>query len=283
MITTSLHFRLRPIVLAAAVSLFAVAAHAQTLLLHYTLDGNGTDTGSLGKNGALVGSAAYTTTSSGVGNFGEALSTANGTDDYLSAPTGGNAALGLSAMTLAFWVNIDSGANSDRLISNITTTSGFDLFLANYSAGTGAGGADAFRLTFGINGTAGGNTVVSDDAQYVSDKWLFIAVTYNSTSVKFYSGSETTGLVLNDTVAKTGSIVASASNLEIGGTPATTSDRSPTALFNDVRIYDAALSLSDLEAIRGGAVSIPEPSGYAMVFGAISLGFLALKGRKAPR
>lgn len=264
--------------LAATLGALAINAPAQTLLSHYTLDGSGNDTGSVAVNGTLKGDASFGAAGTGVGSFNQAFSTGDGSNDYFSALTGGNAAFGLNAITVALWVNIDSGATSDRLVSNITGTSGFDLFLNNYSAGTGAGGADAFRLTFAINGTSGGNGVTSINPQYVSDKWLFIAVTYDSANVRFYSGSETLGLVLNDTVAKTGSIAASASNLEIGGTPATTNDRSPAALFNDVRIYDGALSLSEIEAIRASAV-IPEPSNMALIIGALLTGFIATKRR----
>jgi hypothetical protein len=108
-------------------------------------------------------------------------------------------------------------------------------------------------------------------------------VTYDSatSTVSFYSGDQTTGVSLNDTAAKTGSIAASALNLEIGGTPVTGSDRSPTALFNDVRIYNGVLGLSELEAVR--YASIPEPSHYAAIFGALSLAALVVRSRRVRR
>lgn len=267
----------RRLLMSAAACLCAAGLNAQSLISHYTLDGDGTDSGSLGFDGAPSGSAAYGASGSGVGIFDKALSTADGTNDFFAAPVSGTSPFALNAITISLWVNIDSAASTDRLISNITASSGFDLFIANYSAGTGAGGADGFRLTFGINGTGGGNGVSSDDAQYVTDKWLFIAVTYDGANVNFYSGSEATSLILNDTVAKTGSIASSSSALEIGGTPVTGNDRSPTALFNDVRIYDGALTLAQLEALRADVVAVPEPSQYALLFGAASLGFIALR------
>src|SRR5690606_26745024 len=113
-----------------------------------------------------VNQAAYV--SGGVGKFSQALSTADGTQDYLTAATGDNTAFGLDKITIALWVNITSGATSDRLVSNITGSSGFDFFLNNYSAGTGTGGADSFRLTFALNGTGGGDGTTSQDAKYIT-------------------------------------------------------------------------------------------------------------------
>jgi hypothetical protein len=47
------------------------------------------------------------------------------------------------------------------------------------------------------------------------------------------------------------------------------------ALFNDVRVYDGALTLSQLEAIRTTAI-IPEPSQYALLFGMLSVGMIGM-------
>lgn len=282
MITPRICFLFSRVSMVAAIGLLAATVHAQSLISHYTLDGNGTDLGSVGVNGTLANSAAYTTNSSGVGIFNEALSTGDGVNRYFSAATANNAAFGLSAITIALWVNIDS-ANSggvvDRLVSNATAGSGFDFTISKSTAGAGAGGADLFEFSLAINTTSAG--VISADAQYVSDKWLFLAVTYDGANIRFYSGSETAGLLLNDTAAKTGSIVMSSSALEIGGTTATTNDRSPAALFNDVRIYDGALTGVQLEAIRVSA--IPEPSQYALIFGLLSVGGIAMSRRRRSR
>jgi hypothetical protein len=280
MITPRICFLFSRASMVAAIGLLAATVHAQSLISHYTLDGNGTDSGSIGVNGTLANSAAYTTNGSGVGIFNEALSTGDGVNRYFSAATANNAAFGVSAITIALWVNIDS-ANSggvvDRLVSNATASSGFDFTISKST--TGAGGAELFEFSFAINTTSAG--AISADAQYVSDKWLFLAVTYDGANIRFYSGSETAGLLLNDVVAKTGSIVTSSSALEIGGTTATTNDRSPAALFNDVRIYDGALTSVQLEAIRVSA--IPEPSQYALIFGLLSVGGIAMSRRRRSR
>lgn len=277
----------RRLLAGAVACLFAASLDAQTLLSHYTLDGNGTDTGTVGVNGTPTGSAAYGASGSGVGIFDQALSSPGGTNDYFTAATADNAAFALDAITIALWVKIDSTTSSqiDRLVSNVTGSSGFDFTISKTTAGAGAGGADLFEFSFGFNGPS--TRVTSADSQYVSDKWLFLAVTYDSANaadnVKFYSGSETTNVLLNDTLTSftTGSIAISSSALEIGGTPASTGDRSPTALFNDVRIYSGALTLSELETLRADVVPVPEPSQYALLFGAASLGAIALRRRRA--
>lgn len=281
--TPSLLRRLhKPLALAAGLGLFALGANAQ-LLSHYTLDGNGTDGGSIGVDGApnVTGSASYV--SGGVGKFSQALSTTGGTQDFFVAPTGGNTAFGLNAITVAMWVNIDSGASDERLLSNLTTSSGFDLRLTGYSAGVD-GAPDTFNLAFGFNSTSG--AVQASSANYVSDQWIFVAVTYDSTiaegpNVSFHSGNETTSLGLDGTGTKSNPITFSSSALEVGGTPASGSDRTPVALFNDVRIYGGALTAVELEAIRASALStIPEPAQSALISGALLIGLAALRRRR---
>lgn len=268
-------------VLAAVAGLAAVSVDAQSLLSHYTLDGTGADSGSYNKTGTLAGSAVFGSSGSGVGNFDKALSSPGTAADYFTAPTGASGEFALAAITIALWVKIDSASTSqiERLVSNITASTGFDFAISKATLGTG-GAADLFEFSFGFNSTSG--RVISADNQYVSDKWLFLAVTYDSANstnnVKFYSGSETAGVVLNDTLTSvgSGSIASSASALEIGGTPASTGDRNPVALFNDVRIYDGALTSVQLEALRAGAL-IPEPSQYAMIFGLLSLAGIVVR------
>lgn len=157
-------------------------------------------------------------------------------------------------------------------MSNVTNSSGFDFFMTSYSAGSGAGGADTFRPLFTVNTPSGG--VASNSAKYITGKWLFLAVTYTSATgaVNFYSGDETEAVALNTTASLSGSptISVSSSSLEIGGTPVTSSDRSPNARFNDVRIYNGVLSEAQLEGLRAGA--IPEPATGALLAGVLTLG-----------
>jgi hypothetical protein len=254
----------------------ASSAQSQTLLSHYNLDGSLSDSGSLGIDGELINQASFTT--GGVGIFDQALSTADGTQDFFRADTSSNSAFNLDAITITLWVNLSQANDGDRLVSSLTATTGFDLYLKKDYLTDGD-----FRLSFGFNSTSGA-VQSTDNAAYQLDQWVFIAVTYDSTitgsdNVFFYVGDEASGVVMNDSGSKTGSILTSTQDLEIGGTPASTSDRTPTALFNDVRIYDGALDLASLESVRTAV--IPEPSQAALLFGFVTVGALALKRRRS--
>ena len=251
------------------IALASTTLRGQALLSHYTLNGSGDDSGSLGIDGELIGDASYT--EGGVGIYNQALSTADGTQDFFRADTSGNTAFDLSAITISLWVNVSALNDGDRLVSSVTSTTGFDLYLKkdNLSAGD-------FRLAFGFNSTSGA-VQSSDNVGYQANEWVFLAVTYDSTiesgdDVFFYLGSETNAVTMNDSGVKggaTGTITTSTQDLEIGGTPATSGDRTPSALFNDVRIYNGALDMTALEAVRTAA--IPEPSQFAWFAGFIAV------------
>ncbi|MDA3874501.1 MAG: hypothetical protein PF795_11155 [Kiritimatiellae bacterium] len=133
-------------------ALMTAVAHGQAPLSHYSLDGTLTDSGSLGIDGELIGSAGFTTTDEGVGDFGEALSTSDGTQDFFRAATANNAAFGMDALTISLWVNVSerSSVVEDRLVSNLTSSNGFDLHLRHNNLTEGD-----YRLGFGINSTSG--------------------------------------------------------------------------------------------------------------------------------
>lgn len=260
MITPRPDFLLRALLTSAVVAMLSATAQAHTLLSRYTLDGDTKDAGGLGVDGMLTGQATFGAPGSGVGCFTKALALGGAANDYVSAATGGNEAFGADALTITMWVNVESVATGDRLVSNITASSGVDLFVN----ASGVESSGRFRVVFAINGTTGGSGVISSKAGFATNTWVFLAVTYDSAHVRFYGGDETRGATLDHTVPKTGRIVASTAALEIGGTPATPADRSPKALINDVRIYDGALSLQEIETVRA-EVMIPEPSNYLAI------------------
>lgn len=257
-----------------AMAAIAPLTNAQTLLSHYTLDNTLTDSGTLGIDGELINQASFV--AGGAGSFSQALSTVDGTQDFLRAGTSGNPAYGMDAITISMWVNVSAYSDGDRLVSNLTSSNGFDLHLKSDNLSDGD-----YRLAFGFNNTSG--AVQSfDNASYQTGEWAFLAVTYDSAitsgdNVFFYFGDETTSIVMNDSAAKTGSIAMSTSDLEIGGTPATTGDRTPTALFNDVRIYNGVLDATALEALR--VTAIPEPAHFAILMGCFVLGLKSMRRR----
>lgn len=260
---------------AVLLTLAATGSQGQTLLSHYTMDNSLEDSGTLEIDGELINSASFQ--AGGAGTFDYALSTADGTQDFFRADTSNNAAFALNAITISMWVNVSAFGDSDRLISNIGgSASGFEMNLK-----TGALTDGDYRISFGFNSTSGA-VQSSDNVGYQLDEWVFLAVTYDSSigtgdNVSFYLGSETDSVVMNDSDAKSGAIVASSSDLEIGGTPATSSDRTPTALFNDVRIYNGVLDIAALESIRASA--IPEPAHTGVFVGALLMGLVVIRRR----
>lgn len=260
--------------MAALLALTAAGAQGQTLISHYSLDNTLEDSGTLGIDGELINQASFVT--GGAGSFDYALSTLDGTQDFFRADTSSNTAFNLDAITISMWVNVSAFADTDRLVSSVTGSNGFDLYLK-----TGALTDGDYRLSFGFNSTSGAEQS-ADNAGYQLDEWVFLAVTYDSTIVSgdnvfFYLGNEANSVVMNDSGAKSGSIVTSTSDLEIGGTPATSSDRTPTALFNDVRIYNGALDVTALESLRVAA--IPEPAHCGIMLGALLMTIVVVKRR----
>ncbi len=261
--------------IAILAALTSVGAQAQTLISHYTLDNTLEDSGTLGIDGELINSASFVT--GGVGAFGHALSTADGTQDFFRADTSGNAAFNLDAITVSMWVNVSAMSDGDRLVSSVTASNGFDLYFKSNALVDGD-----FRLAFNFNSTSGA-VQSADNAGYQLGEWIFLAITYDSTIVSgdnvfFYLGNESNTVVVNDSDTKSGSIITSTADFEIGGTPATSSDRTPTALFNDVRIYNGVLNASELEALRVAA--IPEPAQYANLLGMLLMGLAVITRRR---
>lgn len=262
-----------------SIGLLATAPLAHSaLLLRYSFDDQANPTADSGTGtaapGTLIGagSSFVTNTPSGTGY---AFST-NGSNSYVTTGTSALPDTGtvptklnsLTTFTITTWVNFAAlPATNDRLVSNWLSPAGFDFRI-------GSVGTSDFQLYL----TADDQNSVSTINFSTLNSWVFLAVTYDGTTttnnVRFYTGS--TGAAASQfgsTLSNTaGTLGASGSDTQVGGSPATTGDRSPNARFDDVRIYDQALSQSELEAIRLEAV--PEPTTAILS----ALGILALAG-----
>ena len=187
----------------------------------------------------------------GPGGSGYALDlTAGGANNNYAAASllASNKLSNLNQVTLVAWVNLQANqAISDRILDNLTPTAGVGLLFNNATA-TNAG------LSFLANST----TAWANASQGInlSNQWVMLAVTYDATlsasNVWFYSGDLTRSvgpLGLAQTYNQ-GAIKNSTNAFRIGSTPATTIDRTPPAWLDGVRIYNAILQASDLEALR---------------------------------
>lgn len=231
----------------------ASLAHA-ALLFHYDFDeasGPALDSGMAPEADAnLAGSAVRI--AGGPTGTGYALDLASGGAASAYATPGVSSKLGspLSKLTVVAWINLQADqAVNDRIVDNLTATTGFGFLFWN----TGQS-ASAAKIGFLANNTtSGANSTTGID---LNNKWVMVAVTYDGTvgtsNVRFYKGDPATSVAqFGSTLSyNKGAIAVSANELRIGSTPASTSDRTPPAWIDNVRIYDTVLSQSQLEAIR---------------------------------
>ena len=245
------------------ISLVIVAPTTRaTLLLQYNFDeasGNALDSSGTGiaADASLFNLASRTTnTPSGTGKAFDVTPGGSFTN-YAFAVTGTNKLnVALTNLTLTTWINLQGMiAAGDRLMGNINGIapgSGFDFAFNTTVAPTAA------ILTFRKNSTGGGSPATA--AVNLTNKWVFLSVVYNGANVSYYTGTVASAVgQLGTSVVLSGNINASTNNFQVGATPATAADRTPPAWFDDVRVYDTALTSAQLETIRQTVL----PSGAA--------------------
>lgn len=263
----------------------------QELLMRYTFDDPldfGADSSGYAPLAPLTlfGSAAAgysTNTPSGTGG---SFFTGNGNKTYLTTGTTSDfdngdvdKVDGLAQFTLTMWVNFSKIDANDRLLSDGGAPSGnpliegFDLLAGTDST------ANNLLLGLSVDGTSA-NSGVRIDAQ---DKWVFIAVTYDGTltesNVAFYAGGLSLGVTrLGGLVSlNKGPVGDNDRPFRIGDTTQTTSDRTPTGYFDDVRVYSGVASQEFLDGVR--LANVPEPSTALLLLGGV-MGAGALRWRR---
>jgi len=267
--------------------LVAAPAHAD-LILHYTFDDASNPTADTGTgtaaNGNLSSGSSYTTSTPG--GSGYAFNTGSGVNTYLTTganDTGGDANKldSLSTFTISGWLNLQAdptaGSTPDRLVSKWASTpsaAGYELTVGNATTGTTTAGNFTLRLQIQ------GNTVVSTVSTGADHSWLFFAVTYNSVTgmVNFYVGdTASTVTTLGSSLYIAGGVTSdNTAPLQVGGTAATASDRTPSGYFDDIRIYNTVLNAGELESVR--AANVPEAATLGML--AVAGAGLLIKRRK---
>ena len=188
----------------------------------------------------------------------------------------------LGALTVTFWVNMrDHPGQYDVLFD----TGGRAGTGGTYLQISGGATASAFGVDFYVIGaanwvpSAAGSSLAAYDA---NGKWTFMAVTYGSDTMQFFSGSDVpaasvtqvggdlTGVDYQGNPSNTG--VDPVSKLTLGCVAGSTDwGYTPPAWMDDFRIYDSVLSASDLEAVRQSNI-VPEPATLCLLAGcAVSL------------
>ena len=148
-------------------------------------------------------------------------------------------------LTLACWVfptSFSGNASEARFISKATGTGSNDhsWMLGNDSDGS----AVRFRLrTTDSPNTA---TLVSPDGELILNQWNHVAASYDGSEMKlFVNASEVASQPM------TGAIAPSSANIGLGNQPAAAGDRPLIGHLDEVRIYEGALTASEINRVMG--------------------------------
>jgi hypothetical protein len=236
-------------------------------LLHYTFNepsGNALDYGDPPPaDAALLGGA--TRSSNTPSGFGSSLDLRDDDTTYAHALAGDADKLdGLGALTLTTWLNVEQYTSGNHRLAAKQAAGTFGGFSWNMNAApnTGTVGPDNFRLAIFL-----GNNVSSGAADFgggfstedvdAHDKWVFLALTYDSSqasdNTRFYIGG------VNTPVMQLGApltlpqltVEGGTSRFGVGFTDAApAADTSVIGYQDDVRVYGSALSVGELEGVR---------------------------------
>jgi len=182
-----------------------------------------------GNNAAITGSPTWV-----AGKSGQALKL-SGTGQYAQVNDDNSLDL-TTGMTLAAWVKPEKTA-TQNLIKKTTGTTVHD----GYELTLGSGGKAFVRF----NGSA--TYRVDATIAYPIDgaTWMHVAATYDGSSIKMYING---GLPISVTPAAS-AIVANTTKIGIGAEPATTPTNLYLGALDEVRIYNRALSASEIAAL----------------------------------
>lgn len=206
------------------------------LIAHWALDESSGTTApdSAGfTDGTLINGPVW---QSGFGRLQGALEF-DGVDDYVDLGTldveGG------AGLTISAWINADDFDLHDaRFISKATGTSGRDHYwMLSTISGTGL----RFRLKTGGTTT----TLKSGTGQLQPGVWYHVAATYDGTKMRIYKD----GIEVVST-SKTGAVAIDPTvSVAIGNQPAGAGSRAYDGLIDDVKIYNRALTQSEITAL----------------------------------
>ncbi len=260
-----------------------VASAAPLLLYNFDeASGDALDTGDAPLTpGQLMGGA--TRSSDTPSGLGSSVDLRNDSPSFAHVLEGDAADLdGLGALTLTTWLKVESYTSGNNRLVAKQAGGNFGGFSWNMNATPNSGvvGPDNFRLGIFL-----GNNVSSGAADFgagfstgdvdASNKWVFLAVTYDSSqasdNTKFYIGDASTAvtqlggnLTLPQLTVEGGNAL-----FGVGYTDAApTADTSVKGWQDDVRVYGSALSLDELDRVRI-AGSVPEPGSLVLLLSAV--------------
>jgi hypothetical protein len=215
------------------------------LVAYYKFDGNAADSSGFNNNGSLgSGASAPVLTIDRFGNPNSAYYFDGTTDIITVAP---NVSLRpTNSVSVAVWIKSENKSNSAWnfiMTYRHGPTSPYD----SYKIATFPNTAYNNRWSFGIGNQATGNQVELLSKQPKQDNiWMHIAVVYDGSSMKFY----TNGLLDTSINTSITSIAYGTGSLAIGNSLTNAIDAFKGAI-DDLRIYNRAISLSEIKSIAG--------------------------------
>jgi hypothetical protein len=237
----------RPAILRCCVALgiallVLLAAHdvkaANGLVAAYGFD-EGTGTGVADASGSGNGGTTSNTTWSTAGKYGAALSF-NGSSSYVNVPDSSSLDL-TNGMTIEAWVRPSSLGTTWRtvVLKQQTGDLAYGLYANNNST------RPVGYVYNSAERSAGGGSALAANA------WSHLATTYDGANLRLYVNG-----VLAGTTATTGNVVVSSGVLRIGGNSVWGEYFS--GLIDEVRIYNRALSASEIGLDMNTPVSTPD-------------------------
>jgi alpha-D-xyloside xylohydrolase len=223
--------------ISSEVSVTSGAAAMQALLMFNESGGaTAADATGNGWNGSLVNSPTLV-----AGKGGNAVSL-NGTNQYVSLPTG--AVASLNNFTISAWVNPSTVSTWSRVFDFGTGTTNY-MFLTPKCGGTGV-------VRFAITNSGGsGEQQINGQAALPAGAWTHVAVTLaGNVGILYVNGVE---VGRNSAMTLQPFSLGSTTQNWIGRSQF--SDPYLSGLVDDFRIYSGALSAGDVQALANGTAS----------------------------
>ncbi|MEW8676078.1 MAG: Ig-like domain-containing protein, partial [Candidatus Thiodiazotropha endolucinida] len=212
------------------------------LLGHWTLDSDATDSSGNSHDGTLTNGASIDNPGSS-NPIGDGNLNLDGFNDFVQLNTHVSAFSGLSEGTIAAWINTSySGAQAMFSITDTADSSSVVVF-----------GMDNGRIFFDVVNNSFYSLSVETNASYADGSWHHVAVTVDGSGNSIYiDGVEVSlaGLFYRDGNSSTSSFFSSVTSLDSMAIGNVRDAGGYIAFFNglqdDVRVYDRALSTSDI-------------------------------------
>ncbi|MBI4581887.1 MAG: hypothetical protein HY718_19475 [Planctomycetes bacterium] len=260
--------RLFPVVI-LALSLYPLTAVGSRPVLWYPLERSGTQT-DIGTapqaNGTLTGSAVILsgTSPNSYSCASLDLTALPPGNNYLTSTVDVQKLDALPELTVTLWVNLRAApADGDCLVSDMPSgfppagQGGWELRIVNALGGEPIS-TGLFSLSFEALKAMGSSNIIlagTSTTTGASNQWMFFAATYDSARVqRFYQGKTTAAVAqfgFNTIFDPDDYLRDNSAALRIGGASSEpTTDRTPPGWIDDVRIYNNALTVAQLDQIR---------------------------------